>query len=376
METSSKIIVKPVPRPSVQNRHAQPVYVFDPIKKQRVDIGQQSGKTKAARAVDIYQFDQDILRGVYITGLEEMIANPYKNMEWLEVKMQRSLSDKWDSILPVLVTQDKISKQVYYEILDSVEPNFYTSRVSQSMMTGGVAYDPKLPKTFIEKFNITLYDGANVFTGDTSRGRFAIQLLKNKKNVAKNRESMNVNYHTFYIAEENEEELDRIRNDRSENMAIAALTNIMTKYPPFKLYQLAITIKNDTVGYIITTSGDVSSQIIEDQLNRFIKGKGNDKARRLEIFMEATKLFNEEPDRFLMEYMYAQGINTRVFTIKEGHIFWNSKLDVSSQYKWKNEQTLKNFLLEEYKRYNPKAPDDNAYADLKAELLQKGVKFE
>jgi hypothetical protein len=230
MENSLKIIVKPVPRQSVQNRHMIPVTVWDPIKKQKVDLGQASGKTKASGSVDIYGFDQDIQKGAYKTGLEELVTNPYKDMEWLEVKMQNSLNDKWDAILPTLVKQEKISKQIYYEILDAVDPNYYNSRITQSMMAPGTIFDPKVPKSFIEKFNITLYDGANVFTSDTSRGRFAIQLIKNKKNIAKDRDSYNVNYHTFYIAEENEEELDRVKNDEIENMAIAALINIQTKY--------------------------------------------------------------------------------------------------------------------------------------------------
>jgi hypothetical protein len=44
---STKIMVKPVPRESVQKRHLTPVRLWDPIKKQFVDTGQASGKTKA-----------------------------------------------------------------------------------------------------------------------------------------------------------------------------------------------------------------------------------------------------------------------------------------------------------------------------------------
>jgi len=377
MENSLKIIVKPVPRQSVQNRHMQPVVVYDPIKKQRVDLGQASGKTKATGAVDVYYFDQDMQRGVYNTGLEELVLNPYKDMDWLEVKMQCGLNDKWDSILPSLVKQDKLSKQIYYEILDAVEPNFYTSRISQSIMRPGTAYDPKIQKSFIEGFNITLYDGSNVFTSDTSRGRFAIQLIKSKRNIAKSRDVYNVNYHTFYIAEENEEELDRVRNDDVENTAIAALINIQTKYPQFKLYQLAVVIRNETGGSIINTVGEVAPQIVRDQLNRFIKNKGNNKSQRIELFMNGVKLFNDDPERFMIEYMYSQGINTRIITVRDGYVYWNSKMEVPNLHKWKSDTALKNFIYEAYTQYNPKQPDEtNAYAEMKLELITKGIKFE
>ena len=42
-----KIIVKPVPRESVQRRHLTPVKVFDPTTQTFVDTGHVSGKTKA-----------------------------------------------------------------------------------------------------------------------------------------------------------------------------------------------------------------------------------------------------------------------------------------------------------------------------------------
>lgn len=378
MENQSlKVIIKPVPRASVQNRHNIPVVVWDPIKKQRVDLGQTSGKTKASKAVDIYSFDQDIQRGVYVTGLEELIINPFKEMDYLDVKMQYGLVDKWDNFLQSLVKQDKISKQVYFEIIDAVDPGYYTSKISQSILNLGSTFDAKLPKTFIEKFNITLYDGANVFSADTSRGRFAIQLVKNKRNIAKTKDGANPNYHTFYIAEENEEELDRVRNDRYENNAIAALASIQAKYPPFKLYQIAAILKNESGGALINTLGDVAPQIVEDQLNRYIKAKNSSKLARIENFLSVVKTFNDEPERFLVEYMCAQAYANRLINNREGYLYWNSKMDNPTQYKWKNENSFKNYILEQYKLYNPKQPDDtNGYAELKVELLQKGVKFE
>lgn len=298
-------------------------------------------------------------------------------MDWLDVKMQYGLVDKWDILLQSVVKQDKISKQVYFEILDAVDPGYYTSKISQSILNLGSTFDAKIPKTFIEKFSITLYDGANVFSADTSRGRFAIQLVKNKRNIADTKEAANPNYHTFYIAEENEEELDRVRNDRYENTAIAALATIQTKYPPFKLYQIAAVLKNESGGALINTAGEVASQIVEDQLNRYIKTKGTSKSTRIENFLNVVKTFNEEPDRFLIEYMCAQAFANRIITNKEGYLYWNSKMDNPTQYKWKNENTFKNYILEQYKIYNPKQPDEtNSYAELKVELLQKGVKFE
>lgn len=374
---STKIIVKPVPRESVQKRHLSPVKVYDPIKKQMIDVGQASGKTKATGAKDTYQFDSDLSKGILITGLEEMVANPYKDMDWLEVKMQNTLSDKWDSLLPNIVKQDKISRQVYYEILDGMEPNFYTPKITQSMINMGAAYDAKKPKTFLEKFEITLYDGANVFTSDTSRGRLAIQLCRNKKLIAKSRDVANSNYNTFYIAQENEEELTRLRTDRLENTAIAALATIQNKYAPAKLYQFAIVLRNENGNSVITTGGDVSPDVVEDQLNRFIKDKTSKKQERLEKFLAVYETFMKDVERFNVDYIVAQALNTRVITVRDGYYFWNSKADTPSWYQWKTENALKTFLLKELGNYSKKEPsENNAFYTLKQELITKGIKFD
>ena len=113
----------------------------------------------------------------------------------------------------------------------------------------------------------------------------------------------------LYIAQENEEELTRLRTDRLENTAIAALATIQNKYTPAKLYQFAIVLRNENGNSVITTGGDVSPDVVEDQLNRFIKDKTSKKQERLEKFLAVYETFMKDVERFNVDYMVTQAIN-------------------------------------------------------------------
>lgn len=370
-----RIIVKPVPRESVQRRHLTPVKIFDPSKGQFVDTGQVSGKLKAKNATESLPFQPNREIGKYRTGLEEMVDNDFYQAEWITLKSQKNLSNKWDHLLPKLVEQSKISRQTLYEIMDGVDPDFYSPNMTQDMLRPNTVFkfDDKKDRSFIEKFEVILYDGANVFTSDTSRGRMAIQLLKNRSDVAVDR-GYNPNYHRWYIAEENEEELDRIKVDDLENEALFYLTEVQKKYPEFKMYQIAVQLKNHQ--NISLVKGDVAPSIVKDQLNRFIKNKDKYKTENIEKFMKVVTNFKENPKRFEVDYVLAQGFNTNILYTDAGSVFWKTKMAEANVYKWKNEDALRSFMLEEADKYNPKdKTQTNYYKDIVDELTAKGVRF-
>lgn len=370
-----KIIVVPVQRESVQRRHLTPVRFFDPISRKYIETGKASNKNKAKDSVESIGFYENPGTGKYRTGLDEMVVNEFKGQDPVTIKTFRNLSDAWIPILEKVVEQDKISRQMYYEILDGVEPNYYTSVMSQRFIGDMSSLDVKKPRTFIEKFRVTLYDGANVFTADTQRGRFAIQAIKNASFVAPNKESANNNYHNWYIAAENEEELEAVKIYDLENEAIFELTNIQRNYPESKLYELAVTLKDHNNMSLI--KGEVAPQIVKDQLNKFIKNKNKHKTENIEKFLKVVEVFKENPQRFEIDYLTAQGLNTGLlFSTGEGHLMWKGKEASSTIYKWKNEDVFKGFMVQESEKYNPNEEGINYYAEFKEELAKKGVPVE
>ena len=373
----TKIVVKPVPRESVQRRHLTPVKVFDPVKKQYIDTGHVSGKNKARDSVETLPFTPDREKRRFKTGLEEMIDNPWKGMDWMELKASKALPDQWSALLPKLVEMEKISKQQFFEVLDGVTPDYYTPVMPGDMLRGNSLFggtDLKREKTFIERFEITLYDGANVFHSDTSRGRFAIQLLKNCSYVAPNRDNMNSNYHNWYIAEENEEELDRVKSDDMENQAIFELAYIQNNYPEFKLYQLAGQLTTHERSVLI--KGDVSHMLVKDQLNRYIKNKSPYKVENTEKFMSAVSNFKNNPMKFEVDYLVAQGMATHLIYPEGGFVYWRGKADSPQIFKWKSEDAFKAFLFDEAQKYDPTNPSISYYTDFIEELRVRGVPLE
>jgi hypothetical protein len=367
-----RILVKPVERESVQRRHLTPVQFFDKFSGKMVDTGKVSGKTKAKNAGETVRFYEAPGTGKYRTGLEELVTNELKELKPEFIKSKYGLSDSWNNALKEIVKQDRISRQQLYEIKDGVEPNYYTSIKSQSFIGNFESFDPKKPKTFIEKFEIYLYDGANPFTEDTSRGRFAILAIKNAPQVAINKEVANHNYHNFYIAEENEEELEQVKIHDLENDAIYELETIQRKYPESKLYQLAVALKDSN--NISLVKGEVAPQIVKAQLNNFIKNKDRNKQDNIAKFLKLAELFTSSPLHFEIEYLTAQAKNVQlIYNGGDGIMYWKGKETNPTVYKWRNEDAFKSFILQEAEKYNPKEKSLNYYSDLKIDLGLRGI---
>lgn len=369
-----RIIVKPIVRESVQRRHLNPVKVWDPERKVMIETGQVTGQTKAKGALEVLQFVPNLAKGRYETGLEEMIVNPFKDMEILTLKGRYLLSDSWDSTLKALVKQDNIMRQTWYEILDGAEPNYYTPAISKHVQMIGpmrVTNEEKHPRTFIETFNVTLVDGANVFLWDHSRSRLAIQLLKNHPVVSGSKDNYNPASHNWYIALEDEEELSRVEVDDMENEALFELTSMQKNVPEDRLYRLAVILD--------LAKGEMSPLVVKDMLNRYIKNKNNDKLAKLKKFMSTVQMFKEQEPRFNVLYAVTQGLNVNLLYFDNGYLYWKTKMDHATVYRWSTVDSLVGFLEEEYQKYAPKKGTNkdstlNYYGELVRELTERGVR--
>lgn len=369
-----RIIVKPVGRESVQRRHLNPVKVWDPERKVMIETGQVTGQTKAKGAVEVLQFVPNLANGRYETGLEEMVVNPFKDMEVLAVKGKYLLSDSWDFQLASIVKQPSIMRQTWYEILDGAEPNYYTPSIGKNVKSIGpmrVTNEEKQPRTFIETFNVTLVDGANVFLWDHSRSRIAIQLLRNHPVVAKSKDIYNPTSHNWYIALEDEEELSRVEIDDLENEALFELTSIQKNAPEDRLYRLAVILG--------LAKGEMSPLVVKDMLNRYLKNKSDDKQKRIKKFMDTVHLFKEQEARFNVLFAVTQALNVNLMQFDNGYLYWKTKMDQATVYRWNSIDAIVGYLEQEYQTYAPKKGTNkdsttNYYGELVKELESRGVR--
>lgn len=363
----TRIIVKPVPQESFQRRHLAPVKVWDPIKKEMVDTGHVSGKRKAKGATEILRFAPDRDKGKYMTGGEEVVQNPFLGADPLEIRGRYSLPSTWEPKLEKILQAEHITRQIWYEILDGVEPDYYTNSMSQDMLRGNLVFrmDFSKPRSYIETFEVTLYDGSNTFHGDTTRGRWGIQMMMNHPLVARDKFTYSASYHNWYIAEQDEEEIERVKLDDLENDAITALRYVQEQFPEFTLYQVAVILR--------LVRGDASRMLVKDQLNRYIKSKDRDKVQKIEQFLKVVDMLKTMPTRFHVTYLLRTAEDTGVVKYDAGFLLWISKQTIPTMYRWRNDEQFITRMQAEMEQYNPEdMTQTNYFKELELEVKGRG----
>jgi hypothetical protein len=276
-------------------------------------------------------------------------------------------------VLQEIVGADDITLQRLYEIMDGVEYNYYTPVMAPTMRNSRLPVrvnpDPA-DRTFIEAFEIILYEGANVFTKDTARGRMAIQLVLNSSMVARSLRDVNKDVHGWYIAEEFEAEKSRTEIDDVENRAVVALMDLFENFPPVRAYQLGVNLD--------LFRGQMSPSAVKDQLNRYVKaklpnGQRAEKVERINRFMREYKFLKDNFPTFICRFLVFASKNTAVTYIEGGKLYWRSKRDVPTQFIWRSEEQLANALEESMQDYNPERElQDNMFADMVEDLRERG----
>lgn len=366
------VIVYPVEKESVQKRHMTPV--VSGAKGKLEETGNLKRYFREAGHTPI-KFMIDRNTGKYKTGLEEVVTNPLYNLDYQEQKAKYKLSQEWDknNLLEKVLAKEKIDKQTLYEILDGQDPDTYHNRPMNDMLsfvTG--TQEKRQPSSYIEKSEFTLYtQGSNVFTTETSRGRLAIQCVKNQSCVALDKLSINNSVHDWYIGRENEAEHDRAKMESIINDAIFELVSLTKKYPPFDLYRLAIQLE-DKQSHLSIAKGELNNDIVVDKINQFIKSKSRVQEENIESFKDKVKEFYEQPELFQIKYMVQQGINSRVLGRKDGQFLWHSQVNGNKAWHaWKNQELFTDAMLQESKNSLEKG---NYFVEFEEELKSKGIK--
>lgn len=374
MKSTTILYVSPVERVPSQGRDRQIYSFIDPKTNQLVQT-KAMRKTRETGTEAVYAFQPSYSQNRYLTGLDERIKNPFQEASVDDLLNQYNLPVEWRKELEKIVTYSEISKQSYYEILHNQVPGFYTSTfnpLNSIFKASGKTKEEIKDTTFIDRFSITLYDGANRFTDETPRGALAIQLIRNHPRIALDKKSVNPVQHHYYISEENEAEMEKMRKqdliDDAQNMKY----ELLRKSTDYKAYQVASLCT--TVDHKPIVKGTTTRDGVKIAFNNYL-GDGRDQMKNVEKFMEVTDLLRSSETKALFEckYLVAQGLVNGVLGIRDGNLYWYSKSNDFTKYKWSSEQAFVSFLVTEFNTYNPDETVQNFYQDLFNEVKNKGA---
>lgn len=370
METGKvQMIVKPVPRQSVQGRHLQSYR----LKAGNNEIVADMRKTKVSNATETLVLRRSANGTRYNMGLEELIPNPFGN-DATDVMTKYNLSEKWleHNRLEKVLKNDSISVQTYLEILAGVDPDTYSPIIKKGKYVGAfIKEDTEL--TEIEALKVVLYDSANIFTSDTARGRLIMQFLRNHAAVAKTRDEINPNVHRWYIAEEHEDAVEAKKTNDLINEAIAELYLLTQKQPFEVLYQFGTVLTENNNSSLV--KGKTVLYNLEEKLNKFIKDKTKYQVANIRKFLEAVNLRKANPELFHIEVLVQAGLTYDVLSVSNGFVYWDSQKHNQELYKFTSLKSFKEFLFAEYNKHNPKEKGDSIYKLYVNELVKRGYEY-
>jgi len=378
MKNHTILFVSPVPRIASQGRDRQRFTVINP-KTGQLEQGKSLEKNREVGTSVTLKFPLDNYTGRYVTGLDELIPNPIYLSEVDTVFSQYNLSPKWQELIPKLVKQQMIARQTYFEILDNVDPDYYTTIAKGGTMLN---FQPNQllnrTPTFIESFSVEFFDRPNRFVDDTPRQRMAIQLIKIHNRIAKSKMEANPVEHYFYISEENEAEMEKMRK---QDMLDTAL------YEKIKLQREASEFMNYKVASLLTTYQDrpiVKGVTTRDGVKQALNNYLNDRTHQLgnvEKFNRIIDLLKSSEGKHRLEVMYLgqQALNTKVIEVKDGYLIWHSRSATKDKYKWTDYEKFISFIVSEMLVFDPTNEDTsivNWYNELFQEVKSKNAWIE
>lgn len=382
MKSSKVVFVSPVPRVPTQGRDKQTFTLIDP-RSGEMKTGQNMNKTKETGAASEYSFPFNPRTNRLETGLEVTVPNPIYQLSVEEVMESYSLSHQWREQIEKLVNQKEIKKQTLYEIIDDVAPGYYTSEIAGGYTIFNTSKSTRvgdLKPNFLQRFKIILYDYPNRFEDDgtksTSRERLAIELVKVCPRIAASKRDMNTVQHHFYISEENEAEVEKVRKQDVIDEAVYLKVKLQKESNDYKNYQVGSLLTHKNNKPLI--EGSISPSKVKRDVTAYL-GEGSSQMENVEKFMKVMQLLDskEGREKFEMMYLVQQAVNTGVITIRDGYYIWNSKAGTPNMHKHINYDKFISLLQSEKKGYDPKdTVTTNWYADLFNEVKDKGALIE
>lgn len=370
------LYVNPVPRISAQGRHKQVFTIVGKTGELIPTAGMQ--KNKEFGVPSEYSFPYNHLTNKLQTGLDKMVTNPFKGLEPEEIIQSYGLSQDWLKHLESITKQDNIKLQTKYEVLDNVPYNHYTNEIAGGMTifnTPNIKTANIAPANYLQTFKIVLYDKPNRFTDETPRGRLAISLIKIHPKIAKNKTVANASVHEWYISEENEAQIEKLKKQDIVDNATYAWVDLKRNATAYRIYQ---------VGCLLTwhdnrpvLKGSVNNETARNFISDYLNDSTSYRMDNIEKFIKISDMISNGIDRFNIMYLVQQAINTNVIGIRDGFYVWHSKAGTPNMYKHSDYDKFISLIQQEFNTYNP---DDrtinNWYRDLLDEVMSKGAWIE
>lgn len=375
----TRLIVKPVQRSSYQGRHMQRFSFIgkDGQRVETAEMGKSKATTKDGKScAEVLVFRTNPNTRKFEAGMTQSIVNPFKDANVDELINKYSLSQSWRKLVESIVTQDQITKQLHLEILDGVEPGDYNENMPTKRLPNSSFADPKVEGNvnIIGSFKLRLYDGANIFDSKTSKGRMSMQLIRMRSDVvAKDYQSINPSEHRWYIAEENEEVIEKKRVNDMENEAIVMLYNLKKKHPANIVRQMGVILTDKENLSIIR--GQMDEAGVDTVLNSYIKDKGPEQFGNITKFLQTGELMDSNMELFHVKYLVRMGFINNLFRYSNGSVFWLSQQNNPEKYKFDSVEALETFFFTEMEDYTPSGQIKNYYGELLDEFKTKGVEL-
>lgn len=375
----TRLIVKPVQRSSYQGRHMQRFSFIgkDGQKVETSEMGKSKATTKDGKScAEVLVFRPNSHTRKFEAGMSHAITNPFKGSDVDELLTKYNLSHSWRPIIEKFVEQDTITRQHFMEILDNAEPGTYNENMPTKKLPNSSFTDPKAEGeiSVLASFKLRLFDGANIFDSRTSRGRLSMQLIKMRDDViAKDYQSINPSEHRWYIAEENEEALEKKKVNDMENEAIVSLYSLKKKHPANIVRQMGVVLTDRENLSIIR--GKMDEAGVDSILNSYIKEKGPSQLQNISKFLVVAELMNSNMELFHVKYIVRLGFANNIFRNSNGSVFWLSQQNNPEKYKFDSIDALETFLFTEMEDYTPGSEIKNYYGELIEEFKTKNIEL-
>ena len=388
MNTERKVIISPVPSPSVQGRDKHRFTYLDPQTGQMTQgpiMNKRKAQTTSGRsATDTLTFK--IKNGKVQAGLGEKIPNPWYigrqsdkkedeiNKAKNTVMSSYNLPKSWETRLDILLFAEEIYKQEELEILGGYEPGYYTQQVPAKK---GFFWTEEEMSPLM-RFKFVFYDRENIITDKDPRQRLALQLIKMRNDkIAPSKNDINTAQHFYYVAEEMEQAKESKRKNDFQNQAVVKLVMLKDSYPldsdisKWPLYQISTLVKHNNKPLI---KGALPPIAVEDHLNEFIKHPRYGGIKACKEFLRVVNLFEKNKERFYIDYLVQQGLNKNLIGLNNGFLFWYSQKDQRAEwYKFSTVEDFATFLFTEFDKYDPEQGLGGAYGEFLQQLKERNA---
>jgi hypothetical protein len=302
---STKVIIRSIPRQT-----ATKVSEFTDRK-----TGKKLNKNKIGKCTDAYRAQYSEKTGKLLTGLTEVVNNPF-------YKSEKNVPHEFEYVK----TKEKITLQELLEIKHNKPRGFYTDRAWQP----GDGYN-EANLTFFQKFKFKLNDGSTILDLSKPLEEVAYYMLKAHPLVAgsnKIEDKILKPKAEYYVSDKNESIQEKYTKRRQYNDCITKLED--NKFTPSYQRKVAKVLQ--------LFKGDLSSVTDESiyiSIDNFIEEGYKSKPENLTAFEEAYKLTSSAEGRKELEAtcLLEDLVSYRIVTDNKGTYVWVSKQLVLGQRK-------------------------------------------